>query len=403
MFSRRALYLSIFLLLIATLPQISNAQRGKGMHSKADGQRFGMNRETQEHAQAGEFIGQCLEDAGQALSETQKTAIEDLERGPGFREKLLEILDADQIAALDAAKNNKRPGKGMKRKGGNPIAHMAQVLNTAGHTLSETQITEIKAIERGPEAREQIHTILTTEQIAVLEEAHDAKRAEHREKLETTLNDAGAPLTDTQIADIEAIEEESKHRKAIHSILTDEQNEILKAGHKGKGMKRKGGHRAGAFKALKKAGHPLTDEQRDAIKALPRGPEHREAIDAILTDEQKEVLWAAKGAGDSDEIEGAEKISSNESQPVEINILKQNFPNPFNPSTTLDYRLSTAGNIKIEVYSPSGQLITTLIDSYQSAGSHSVVWDASGQAAGVYICKLISGNSSITQKMTLMK
>ncbi len=81
----------------------------------------------------------------------------------------------------------------------------------------------------------------------------------------------------------------------------------------------------------------------------------------------------------------------------------QNSPNPFNPTTTISFNLVDAGNVSIEVYNVAGQKVDTLVDGFMSAGSHSMVWDASGFSAGVYFYTVKSGGFSKTMKMTLLK
>lgn len=83
--------------------------------------------------------------------------------------------------------------------------------------------------------------------------------------------------------------------------------------------------------------------------------------------------------------------------------LEQNYPNPFNPTTTIEYLLSSAGNVKLYVYSVTGQKVATLVDDKMPAGSHRVVWDARNVASGVYFYKLQADNFSSTRKMILMK
>jgi len=78
-------------------------------------------------------------------------------------------------------------------------------------------------------------------------------------------------------------------------------------------------------------------------------------------------------------------------------------PNPFNPSTTIEYNLDTAGNVKISVYNLSGQLVDTVIDRHMSAGTHQAVWNARGQASGVYIVALMSNGRRDVEKVTLVK
>ncbi len=83
--------------------------------------------------------------------------------------------------------------------------------------------------------------------------------------------------------------------------------------------------------------------------------------------------------------------------------LEQNAPNPFNPSTTIRFSLTKAADVSATVYAVSGQKVATLADGHMDAGSHSLVWDASGFSAGVYFCTLESGGLSKTIRMTLVK
>jgi uncharacterized protein (DUF1501 family) len=83
--------------------------------------------------------------------------------------------------------------------------------------------------------------------------------------------------------------------------------------------------------------------------------------------------------------------------------LFQNFPNPFNPSTTIRYDLSQAGRVTLEVYNTAGQRVTTLIDADQAAGKHAVVFDAHGCSSGAYLIRLRSGSFSATTKALLVR
>jgi hypothetical protein len=83
--------------------------------------------------------------------------------------------------------------------------------------------------------------------------------------------------------------------------------------------------------------------------------------------------------------------------------LEQNAPNPFNPTTTIGFTLAEAGNVTIDVYNVAGQKVDTLVNDFMEAGSHSVVWDASGFSAGVYFYTVKSGDFAKTMKMTLLK
>jgi hypothetical protein len=83
--------------------------------------------------------------------------------------------------------------------------------------------------------------------------------------------------------------------------------------------------------------------------------------------------------------------------------LSQNSPNPFNATTTIPYDLKSAGDVTLEVYNLMGQKAATLIDGYMDAGKHTVNWDASSYASGIYFYKLSVNDQIFTKRMTLLK
>ncbi len=88
--------------------------------------------------------------------------------------------------------------------------------------------------------------------------------------------------------------------------------------------------------------------------------------------------------------------------------LMPNYPNPFNPETTIRYQTAQSSFVEIAIYNPAGQRVRTLFRSSQPAGSHSVVWDGridSGQTAvsGVYLCVLMVDGVAKAQKLTLLR
>lgn len=86
---------------------------------------------------------------------------------------------------------------------------------------------------------------------------------------------------------------------------------------------------------------------------------------------------------------------------IEIN---PNYPNPFNPTTTLRFSLPEQAEVRLEIYNVLGQKVSTLIDNkVQSAGFHTVSFDASRQASGMYYAVFTIGDQRYTQKMMLIK
>ncbi|MCH8568938.1 MAG: T9SS type A sorting domain-containing protein [Balneolales bacterium] len=83
--------------------------------------------------------------------------------------------------------------------------------------------------------------------------------------------------------------------------------------------------------------------------------------------------------------------------------LFQNYPNPFNPATKIQYQLPQASDVRLEVFNLQGQLVAVLADGRQNAGVHTVTFDASRLASGIYIYRLRAGSFTQSQKMTLIK
>ncbi len=83
--------------------------------------------------------------------------------------------------------------------------------------------------------------------------------------------------------------------------------------------------------------------------------------------------------------------------------LSQNFPNPFNPSTTLHYSLPVRSFVRLEVFNILGERVATLVSGEMPAGIHEVNFDASGLPSGVYFYRLTARSYTATMKMILMK
>jgi hypothetical protein len=83
--------------------------------------------------------------------------------------------------------------------------------------------------------------------------------------------------------------------------------------------------------------------------------------------------------------------------------LEQNWPNPFNPSTTIRFSIPNTMHVTICIYNVSGDLVETLVNKQVPAGVHDVVWDASTKASGVYFSRLEAPGFSQTRKLVLLK
>ena len=88
--------------------------------------------------------------------------------------------------------------------------------------------------------------------------------------------------------------------------------------------------------------------------------------------------------------------------------VEQNFPNPFNPNTTIEYSIPHSGFVNIEVFDITGRLVKTLVSENQSQGTHLTSWDGydnSGLRAtsGSYFYVVKSANSMTARKMILLK
>ena len=95
-----------------------------------------------------------------------------------------------------------------------------------------------------------------------------------------------------------------------------------------------------------------------------------------------------------------------EIEPVTVNL--ENYPNPFNPETTISYNLKKDGDVELDIYNIKGQKVKSLMKEYQKEGNHKVVWNGENESgkrvsSGVYFCKIKTKDEVITRKMTLMK
>ena len=83
--------------------------------------------------------------------------------------------------------------------------------------------------------------------------------------------------------------------------------------------------------------------------------------------------------------------------------LAQNYPNAFNPSTTIAFSIPRETNVRLAVYDLLGQEVARLVDETMKPGNHEIVFNAEKVASGTYFYRLTAGSYTATRKMILLK
>jgi spore coat protein A, manganese oxidase len=122
----------------------------------------------------------------------------------------------------------------------------------------------------------------------------------------------------------------------------------------------------------------------------------------ILEHEENEMMrpFAVTATGSLPKKSGEEEVASE--QPAKF-ALDQNYPNPFNPETTIRFQLPKDSPVQLKVFNTAGQEVATLAEGPFAAGVHTVRFNGSHLASGMYYAKITAGNFSAVQKMLLLK
>ena len=96
-------------------------------------------------------------------------------------------------------------------------------------------------------------------------------------------------------------------------------------------------------------------------------------------------------------------VAGNKTGVVTSYSLNQNYPNPFNPSTVISYTVPKSQFVSLKVYNLLGQLVSTLVNTQQNAGSYQVTFNASRLSSGIYFYTINAGNFNSVKKMILLK
>jgi hypothetical protein len=83
--------------------------------------------------------------------------------------------------------------------------------------------------------------------------------------------------------------------------------------------------------------------------------------------------------------------------------LQQNFPNPFNPLTSIRFDVPLTGHVSLVIYDNLGKVTATLVNSVLNSGSYEVKWNGSDFPSGIFFCKIVTDNFEETMKMIMVK
>lgn len=210
-----------------------------------------------------------------------------------------------------------------------------------------------------------------------LEELTDGQR-EQLHELRASMDSAGANRREI--------------RSAVNELLESWGIEIPEHGH-GIGQR---GHK----------GQPpfmenLTEDQKaqvhDLRKSMREEGASREEIHAAVME-----LLEAWG------IEQSEDLKESAEDEQTRGLQAKNYPNPFNPETTISYSLDSGSAVTVAIYDLSGRMVKSLSSGYKSAGDYSVNWDGSNEygnnvPSGMYFYQINAGNEILTESMILLK
>lgn len=127
-------------------------------------------------------------------------------------------------------------------------------------------------------------------------------------------------------------------------------------------------------------------------------------IDPLLTTELEALISSFDSNGSNSLVKASRSNGKNSVKgDPSLYALGQNYPNPFNPSTIIRYDIPEESYVTLKVYNVLGQVVATLIDGVQDAGSKTAVLDGKDLPSGLYFYRLQAGTFSDVKKLLLMK
>lgn len=140
---------------------------------------------------------------------------------------------------------------------------------------------------------------------------------------------------------------------------------------------------------------PLEILDIDEALTIPDGAAR---IDLVVFDSADQEV----GVLTSSTVEELTSVNMDATGMPESPVLLRNYPNPFNPATTLEFKLQHVQRVRIGVYDATGRLVDQLADASFDAGDHQITWQPSGLAGGIYVARLEAGETVLTQKLVFL-
>ena len=127
--------------------------------------------------------------------------------------------------------------------------------------------------------------------------------------------------------------------------------------------------------------------------------------DALMRIDVAEHLLGHSNAGNNVAQKDINPSDNTTNDNIEIKnyALFENYPNPFNPSTTIKYQIPQDGLVTLKIFDVLGREVKTLVNEYKTQGGYSVSFDASNLPSGMYIYQLKGSTFNINKKMLLLK
>ena len=153
---------------------------------------------------------------------------------------------------------------------------------------------------------------------------------------------------------------------------------------------------------------PVLERSRSAVEfkwIVPSGLPSYPRIYAVL-DQENGISEIHEDNNKGFNVLGAPSVSGVENENYLIPkdyVLYQSYPNPFNPTTTIKYAIPSSDKVSIIIYDILGREVATLVNEYKNAGTHTVEFNATGFASGIYFYQINSGNFIDTKKMVMVK